>query len=188
MSFDGRSPLVAQSAALSSDLTCLHLDADDHVRGVTTDGLLSALARLRRAPLPLHSTHAPRSSDGRHQHPKIQSSRLSPDLAAGGEGGMTVAREEASPERLGGALRRLHYKATRRAHSAAARHHASTPPKNADLVSVFHPEIFGHLAESFMSAIRSLTKEKKPSIVNAPERKSPDLREDKTKGEYKDRR
>lgn len=42
---------------------------------------------------------------------------------------MTVARGEGSPERLGGALRRLHYKATRRAHSAAARHHNNTPPK-----------------------------------------------------------
>ncbi|XP_028171201.1 probable serine/threonine-protein kinase samkC [Ostrinia furnacalis] len=43
---------------------------------------------------------------------------------------MTVARGESSPERLGGALRRLHYKATRRAHSAAARHHnSSNPPK-----------------------------------------------------------
>ncbi|XP_026728528.1 uncharacterized protein LOC113494407 isoform X2 [Trichoplusia ni] len=43
---------------------------------------------------------------------------------------MTVARGEGSPERLGGALRRLHYKATRRAHSAAARHHnTTTPPK-----------------------------------------------------------
>lgn len=40
---------------------------------------------------------------------------------------MTVARGEGSPERLGGALRRLHYRATRRAHSAAARHHSSTP-------------------------------------------------------------
>ncbi|CAG4969068.1 unnamed protein product [Colias eurytheme] len=40
---------------------------------------------------------------------------------------MTVARGEESPERLGGALRRLHYRATRRAHSAAARHHATTP-------------------------------------------------------------
>ncbi|XP_049879929.1 uncharacterized protein LOC126376523 [Pectinophora gossypiella] len=41
---------------------------------------------------------------------------------------MTVARGEGSPERLGGALRRLHYKATRRALSA--RHHNSnTPPK-----------------------------------------------------------
>ncbi|KAM3955809.1 uncharacterized protein ACR2FA_010250 [Aphomia sociella] len=39
---------------------------------------------------------------------------------------MTVARGEGSPERLGGALRRLHYKATRRAHSAAARHHNTT--------------------------------------------------------------
>ncbi|XP_053618548.1 uncharacterized protein LOC128679988 isoform X2 [Plodia interpunctella] len=38
---------------------------------------------------------------------------------------MTVARGDGSPERLGGALRRLHYKATRR-HSAAARHHATT--------------------------------------------------------------
>ncbi|XP_013165553.1 PREDICTED: uncharacterized protein LOC106116315 isoform X2 [Papilio xuthus] len=45
---------------------------------------------------------------------------------------MTVARGEGSPERLGGALRRLHYRATRRAHSAAAaaaRHHANTPSK-----------------------------------------------------------
>ncbi|XP_052755649.1 uncharacterized protein LOC113511170 isoform X2 [Galleria mellonella] len=43
---------------------------------------------------------------------------------------MTVARGEGSPERLGGALRRLHYKATRRAHSAAARHHnTATTPK-----------------------------------------------------------
>ncbi|XP_028038819.1 uncharacterized protein LOC114249434 [Bombyx mandarina] len=43
---------------------------------------------------------------------------------------MTVTRGEDSPERSGGALRRLHYKATRRAHSAAARHHnAGTPPK-----------------------------------------------------------
>ncbi|XP_064075122.1 uncharacterized protein LOC113392859 isoform X2 [Vanessa tameamea] len=40
---------------------------------------------------------------------------------------MTVARGDGSPERLGGALRRLHYRATRRAHSAAARHHSSTP-------------------------------------------------------------
>ncbi|XP_038218671.1 uncharacterized protein LOC119837216 [Zerene cesonia] len=40
---------------------------------------------------------------------------------------MTVARGEESPERLGGALRRLHYRATRRAHSAAARHHSTTP-------------------------------------------------------------
>jgi hypothetical protein len=48
---------------------------------------------------------------------------------AGGEGSMTVARDEGSPERLGGALRRLHYKATRRAHTAAARHHNSNPPK-----------------------------------------------------------
>ncbi|XP_048484364.1 uncharacterized protein LOC105383202 isoform X1 [Plutella xylostella] len=41
---------------------------------------------------------------------------------------MTVAHGEGSPERLGGALRRLHYKATRRAHSAAAvtRHHATS--------------------------------------------------------------
>lgn len=48
---------------------------------------------------------------------------------AGADGAMTVARDEGSPERLGGALRRLHYKATRRAHSAAARHHNNTPPK-----------------------------------------------------------
>ncbi|CAB3232351.1 unnamed protein product [Arctia plantaginis] len=47
----------------------------------------------------------------------------------GADGAMTVARDEGSPERLGGALRRLHYKATRRAHSAAARHHNNTPPK-----------------------------------------------------------
>ncbi|XP_039749142.1 uncharacterized protein LOC120625932 [Pararge aegeria] len=40
---------------------------------------------------------------------------------------MTVARGDGSPERLGGALRRLHYRATRRAHSAAARHHSGTP-------------------------------------------------------------
>ncbi|XP_041972646.1 NHS-like protein 1 isoform X2 [Aricia agestis] len=39
---------------------------------------------------------------------------------------MTVARGEDSPERLGGALRRLHYRATRRAHSAANRHHTSS--------------------------------------------------------------
>ncbi|XP_063542734.1 uncharacterized protein LOC134751280 [Cydia strobilella] len=41
---------------------------------------------------------------------------------------MTVARGDGSPERLGGALRRLHYKATRRAHSVG-RHHTNTPPK-----------------------------------------------------------
>ncbi|XP_068625001.1 uncharacterized protein [Battus philenor] len=41
---------------------------------------------------------------------------------------MTVARGEGSPERLGGALRRLHYRATRRAHSAAARHHSGSAP------------------------------------------------------------
>ncbi|KPJ02996.1 hypothetical protein RR46_06154 [Papilio xuthus] len=71
-------------------------------------------------------------SDGRHQAPKIQSPRPSPDPAAGADGSMTVARGEGSPERLGGALRRLHYRATRRAHSAAAaaaRHHANTPSK-----------------------------------------------------------
>ncbi|KAF9411230.1 hypothetical protein HW555_009944, partial [Spodoptera exigua] len=70
-------------------------------------------------------------ADGRHQATKIQSSRPSPEIAAGADGSMTVARGDGSPERLGGALRRLHYKATRRAHSAAARHHNSntTPPK-----------------------------------------------------------
>ncbi|KAG6460502.1 hypothetical protein O3G_MSEX012030 [Manduca sexta] len=100
--------------------------------GVTTDGLLSALARLRRAPpqLPHSPAHHQRSADGRHQAPKIQSSRPSPENAAGADNSMTVARGDGSPERLGGALRRLHYKATRRAHSAAARHHNSaTPPK-----------------------------------------------------------
>ncbi|CAG9131311.1 unnamed protein product [Plutella xylostella] len=67
-------------------------------------------------------------ADGRYQNPKIQSTRPSPEVAAGTENGMTVAHGEGSPERLGGALRRLHYKATRRAHSAAAvtRHHATS--------------------------------------------------------------
>ncbi|CAK1543692.1 unnamed protein product [Leptosia nina] len=64
-------------------------------------------------------------ADGRTQPPKIHSSRPSPELAAGDS--MTVARGEESPERLGGALRRLHYRATRRAHSAAQRHHSTTP-------------------------------------------------------------
>lgn len=50
-----------------------------------------------------------------------------PFLYPGAETSMTVAHGESSPERLGGALRRLHYRATRRAHSAAARHHTSTP-------------------------------------------------------------
>ncbi|CAH0696495.1 unnamed protein product [Spodoptera exigua] len=56
------------------------------------------------------------------------------EVMGGADGSMTVARGDGSPERLGGALRRLHYKATRRAHSAAARHHNSntTPPKAND--------------------------------------------------------
>ncbi|OWR52054.1 hypothetical protein KGM_203532 [Danaus plexippus plexippus] len=65
-------------------------------------------------------------TDGRNQAPKIHSTHPSPEHTAGAEGSMTVAHGDSSPERLGGALRRLHYRATRRAHSSAARHH-STP-------------------------------------------------------------
>ena len=62
--------------------------------------------------------------------PRVKCTELVPFIS-GADGSMTVARGDGSPERLGGALRRLHYKATRRAHSAAARHHNSnsTPPK-----------------------------------------------------------
>lgn len=49
-------------------------------------------------------------------------------VVEGADGSMTVTRGDGSPERLGGALRRLHYKATRRAHSASARHAANAPP------------------------------------------------------------
>ncbi|CAH2056971.1 unnamed protein product, partial [Iphiclides podalirius] len=92
-------------------------------------------------------------SDGRHQAPKIHSSRPSPELAAGADGSMTVARGEGSPERLGGALRRLHYKATRRAHSAAARHHGTTTPSKVRQFRIFRNHT--HETSTLMTPWRS---------------------------------
>ncbi|GBP97934.1 hypothetical protein EVAR_71110_1 [Eumeta japonica] len=72
------------------------------------------------------------ATDERASPAKIPSPRPSSDLTAGVDSSMTVSEAEGGPGRLAGsALRRLHYRATRRAHSAAAaasaRHH--NPPK-----------------------------------------------------------
>ncbi|XP_022119724.2 uncharacterized protein LOC110996390 [Pieris rapae] len=70
---------------------------------------------------------------------------------------MTVARGEESPERLGGALRRLHYRATRRAHSAAARHHSNTPKVVVMSSSTTSDKTINTSTDSAATALTSIT-------------------------------